>query len=129
MVGGEVEERSRAELNPLGDGHRGGLSGPLDPTDPRIHGRDVGGAVGGLAGGLIGMGIPEYEAKRYEGRIRKGGILLSVHCDNADWATKAKDMLQGTGAEDISSTSEAPADFAKSDRPMPRAATTGSGSQ
>src|SRR5918992_1350757 len=51
----------------------------------------VGGAVGGLAGSLVGMGIPEYEAKRYESRIRKGGYLLSVHCDNGDWVTKAKD--------------------------------------
>src|SRR5205807_6772261 len=54
-----------------------------------LSGMGVGGAIGGLAGALIGMGIPEYEAKRYEGRIRKGGILLSVHCDNSDWVKRA----------------------------------------
>ena len=73
------------------------------------------------------MGIPEYEAKRYEGRIKNGGILLSVHCDNSDWTKKAKQILEDTGAEDVSSTGEASADFSKSDRPMPRAGTpTGS---
>lgn len=72
------------------------------------------------------MGIPEYEAKRYEGRINKGGILLSIHCDDSEWAKRAKEILQATGAEDISSTGEAGADYAKTDRPMPRAATGGS---
>jgi hypothetical protein len=60
------------------------------------------------------------KAKRYEGRIRKGGILLSVHCDNSEWASKAKNILENTGADDVSSTSEASADFARSDKPMPR---------
>jgi hypothetical protein len=73
-----------------------------------------------LAGALIGAGIPEYEAKRYEGRIKKGGILLSVHCDNSEWTSKAKDILEKTGADDVSSTGEASADFARSDKPMPR---------
>jgi hypothetical protein len=81
------------------------------------------GAVGGIAGGLIGMGIPEYEAKRYEGRIQKGGILLSVHSDNSDWTKRAKDILEHTGAQDIGSAEEASADFAKSDKPMPRTRT------
>ena len=80
----------------------------------------VGGAVGGIAGSLVGMGIPEYEAKRYEGRIRKGGYLLSVHCDDSDWASKAKDVLQRTGGEDIASCGEASADFARADKPAPR---------
>jgi hypothetical protein len=66
------------------------------------------------------MGIPEYEAKRYEGRLKSGGILLSVHADNSDWAKRAKDILERTGAEDISSTGEAAADYAKSDRPLHR---------
>ena len=66
------------------------------------------------------MGIPEYEAKRYEGRVKNGGILLSVHCDSSDWAKKAKQILEKTGAEDVSSTGEASADFAKTDKPMPR---------
>jgi hypothetical protein len=71
---------------------------------------------------LIGLGIPEYEAKRYEGRIKSGGILLSVHSDNSEWTKKAKEILRATGAEDISSTGEAAADFGKSDRPMTRGA-------
>ena len=45
-----------------------------------LAGLGVGGAVGGLVGALVGMGIPEYEAKRYEGRLKEGGILVSVHC-------------------------------------------------
>lgn len=71
-----------------------------------LAGLGVGGAVGGLIGALVGMGIPEYEAKRYEGRLKKGGVLLSVHCDTSDEITRAKDLLKNTGAEDISSASE-----------------------
>jgi hypothetical protein len=78
------------------------------------------GAVGGIVGALAGMGIPEYEAKRYEGRVRSGGILLSVHCDDHDWVKRAEETLKGTGAEDIAATSEAHADFAVSDKPMLR---------
>ena len=85
-----------------------------------LAGVGVGTAVGGLTGGLIGVGIPEYEAKRYEGRIRNGGILLSVHSDNSSWTTNAKNILESTGAQEISSTGESGADFAKSDRPLPR---------
>jgi hypothetical protein len=86
-----------------------------------LAGAGVGGTVGGVVGALVGMGIPEYEAKRYEGRVKSGGILLSVHCDNSDWTKKAKEILEETGAEDVSSTGESAADFSKSDRPMPRA--------
>jgi hypothetical protein len=67
------------------------------------------------------MGIPEYEAKRYEGRVKEGGILLSVHSDNSDWTRKAKDILESTGATDVSSAGEASADWQKTDKPMPRA--------
>jgi len=81
------------------------------------------GALGGIVGALVGMGIPEYEAKRYEGRIKEGGILLSVHADDSDWVRRAKDVLERTGAQDISSAGEAAADYAKSDRPMPRTTT------
>jgi hypothetical protein len=89
------------------------------PIVAALAGLGAGGAVGGLAGALIGAGIPEYEAKRYEGRIKDGGILLSVHCDNSEWTKRAKDILQRTGAQDISSSGEAHADFDKSDRPIP----------
>ena len=70
----------------------------------------MGGAVGGLTGALIGMGIPEYVAKRYEGRVKDGGILLSVHSDDSQWTKKAKEILERTGAQDVSSTGEATSD-------------------
>lgn len=100
--------------------------GPLIAAGPIIaalSGVGAGGVVGGLTGGLIGMGIPEYEAKRYEGRVKEGGILLSVHCDNSDWTKKAKNILEQTGAEDVSSTGESSADYNKSDRPIPTGGT------
>jgi hypothetical protein len=62
--------------------------------------------LGGLVGALVGLGIPEYEAKRYEGRVKGGGTLLSVHCDTSEQISRAKDLLEGTGAEDIASTVE-----------------------
>src|ERR1700684_3921386 len=77
------------------------------PIVAALAGAGVGGAVGGLTGALIGMGIPEYEAKRYEGRVKDGGILLSVHSDDSEWTKKAKEVLERTGAQDISSTGEA----------------------
>jgi hypothetical protein len=83
--------------------------GPLIAAGPimgALAGLGVGGAVGGLIGALVGMGIPEYEAKRYEGRVKEGGILLSVHCDTSDEIKRAKEILERTGAEDISSTGE-----------------------
>jgi len=86
--------------------------GPLIAAGPivaTLTGVGAGGAVGGIAGGLIGAGIPEYEAKRYEGRIRKGGILLSVHTNDSESTTRAKKILEQTGAEDISSTGESSA--------------------
>jgi Protein of unknown function (DUF3341) len=77
------------------------------PIVAALAGAGVGGAVGGLTGALIGMGIPEYEAKRYEGRVKDGGILLSVHSDSSDETKRAKEILERTGAQDISSTGEA----------------------
>jgi hypothetical protein len=91
------------------------------PIMAALAGVGVGGAVGGLTGALVGMGIPEYEAKRYEGRVKSGGILLSVHSDNPEWTKRAKELLEQTGAQDISSTGEASADFSKTDKPMQRA--------
>lgn len=90
------------------------------PIMAALAGAGVGGTVGGIVGALIGLGIPEYEAKRYEGRIKSGGILLSVHCDDSEWTKKAKTILEETGAEDVASTGESAADFSKSDRPMLR---------
>ena len=97
--------------------------GPLIAAGPimgLLGGIGMGGTIGGLMGALIGLGIPEYEAKRYEGRIRRGSILLSAHCDDSDWAKRARNILSQTGAEDIASTGEAKADFAATDKPMPR---------
>jgi hypothetical protein len=97
--------------------------GPFIAAGPimgALAGAGTGGVVGGLIGAMVGMGIPEYEAKRYEGMIKKGRILLSVHCDNSDWVKRAKDLLERTGAQDISSTGEAGADYSKSDKPRAR---------
>src|ERR1039457_6973859 len=80
-----------------------------------LAGLGVGGAVGGVTGALIGMGIPEFEAKRYEGRLQKGGILLSVHCDTSGEITRSKEVLKATGAEDVSSTGESSVDTNKTD--------------
>jgi hypothetical protein len=90
--------------------------GPLIAAGPimgALAGVGVGGAVGGLIGALVGMGIPEYEAKRYEGRVKEGGILISVHCDSSEEITRAKEMLKQTGAEDIASSGEESADSAQ----------------
>ena len=80
---------------------------------------------GGFTGALIGMGIPEYEAKRYEGRIKNGGILLSAHCDTSDEIKRAKEVMKATGAEDISSTGEASSDSSKAGNVVTRTARTG----
>jgi hypothetical protein len=73
------------------------------------------------------MGIPEYEAKRYEGRIREGGILVSVHCDSSDWIKRAKEVMEQTGGQEIASAGEKSGDFANADKPMPRVRGAGSG--
>lgn len=88
-----------------------------------LAGAGAGGALGGVTGALIGMGIPEYEAKRYEGRVKEGGSLLSVHCDSSDWVDRAKRLLEQTGAQDVSSASEASADYDQTDRPHGRGST------
>jgi hypothetical protein len=83
--------------------------GPFIAAGPimgALAGAGVGGAVGGLVGALVGMGIPEYEAKRYEGRVKNGGVLLSVHCDTSEQIARAKEILKRTGAEDIASAGE-----------------------
>lgn len=95
------------------------------PIVSLLSGVGVGSTIGGLTGALIGSGMPEYEAKRYEGRIRKGGLLLSVHCDNTELEKKAKRILENTGAQDVSSGSEAKADFGSSDQATPRSTSFG----
>ncbi len=81
------------------------------PIMASLAGLGVGGAVGGISGALIGYGIPEYEAKRYEGFVRDGGILLSVHVDDTKWAEKAQSILETTGAKDISTSTELESDW------------------
>jgi hypothetical protein len=83
--------------------------GPLIAAGPimaALAGVGVGGAVGGVVGALVGLGIPEYEAKRYEGAVKNGGTLLSVHCDTSEQIDSAKASLKETGAQDIASASE-----------------------
>jgi hypothetical protein len=98
-------------------------AGPFIAAGPimgLLSGLGVGSALGGIAGALLGSGIPEYEAKRYEGRIRHGGVLVSIHCDNHEWEMSAREILERTGAQDVSSTAEAKADFGSTEVPRPR---------
>ncbi len=97
--------------------------GPLIAAGPivaALAGLGAVGAIGGIAGALIGLGIPEYEAKRYEGRLRKGGILVSVHADNHEWARKAKTILERTGGEEVAAAGEERGDFANAEKPSAR---------
>lgn len=87
-------------------------AGPFIAAGPimgALAGAGVGGSIGWLAGALIGIGIPEYEAKMYESRIKEGHILLSVHSDNPEWKKRAKVLLESSGATDIGTKSEAKA--------------------
>src|SRR3982750_4334366 len=77
------------------------------PIMAALGGAAVGAAVGGIAGALVGMGIPEYEAKRYEGKVKGGNILISVHSDDSNQTKRAKEIFEEFGAEDISTTGEA----------------------
>jgi len=95
------------------------------PIMAALAGVGVGGAVGGVTGGLIGMGIPEFEAKRYEGRLQKGGILLSVHCDTSEEVSRAKEILEHTGGEGVSSASESSTASGKPERDLHRTASGG----
>ncbi len=85
------------------------------PIMAGLAGAGIGGAVGGVAGALVGMGIPQYEAKHYEGRLKKGRIVLSAYCDTSQEIKQAKEIMQRTGAEEISSADEASVDSAQSD--------------
>jgi hypothetical protein len=97
--------------------------GPLVAAGPWLAawaGAGAGGALGWMAGLLTGLGLTEYVAKRYAGRMRRGGILLSVHCDSPEWCERAKKTLKDTGARDISSAAEATADYGTTDKPTER---------
>jgi hypothetical protein len=85
------------------------------PIMAALSGAAVGGAVGGLTGALIGLGIPEFEAKRYEGRVKNGNILISVHSENHEETKRAKKILTDAGAEDISSAGESGAEQKETD--------------
>jgi len=76
------------------------------PIMAALSGAAAGAAVGGLTGALIGMGIPELEAKQYEGKIKDGNILLSVHVDSSEQRERAKRILEAGGARDVSTTGE-----------------------
>jgi len=76
------------------------------PIMAALGGAAVGGATGGLVGALVGLGMPEYEAKLYDGRIRSGNILISVHTEDGDETKRAKQVFEATGLEDISSSTE-----------------------
>ena len=76
------------------------------PIMAALGGAAVGGALGGITGALVGMGIPEYEAKRYEGKVKDGNVLISVHTENSEEVKRGRQMFEDAGAEDISSTGE-----------------------
>jgi hypothetical protein len=80
------------------------------PIMAALSGGAIGAGVGGLTGALVGLGIPEYEAKRYEGKVKEGGILISVHSESNDETNRAKNIFKEEGAHDISSTGEAHSD-------------------
>jgi hypothetical protein len=85
------------------------------PIMAALSGGAIGAGVGGLTGALVGLGIPEYEAKRYEGKVKEGGILISVHSESNDETSRAKDIFKEEGAHDISSTGESPSDVKAKD--------------
>lgn len=76
------------------------------PVMAALSGGAIGAGIGGIAGALIGLGVPEYEAKRYQGAVKEGGILISVHTDSAGRAKEAKRIFEESGAHDISTTNE-----------------------
>lgn len=93
--------------------------GPFVAAGPimgALAGAGIGGTVGGVTGALIGMGMPEYEAKRFESSVKSGGMLLSVHVDDMEWRRKAKDILEASGGRDIATMGEDSVGSDRSDR-------------
>ncbi len=83
--------------------------GPLIAAGPimaALTGAAVGGTLGGITGALVGLGIPEYEAKRYEGKLKGGRTLVSVHSENSDQTDRAKEIFESVNAEDIATSAE-----------------------
>ncbi len=95
------------------------------PILSALAGLGVGSVLGAFIGALFGAGIPEYEARRYQGRVRNRGVLFSVHCDNSVWVKRARKLLRDTGSTHVAIRSEAKADFAASDKPHHRRVTVG----
>src|SRR6202008_589706 len=124
-LGGKEIGTQKATKAPEGAATGAGSGAVLGGALGVLAGVGVGGVVGGFMGQLIGLGIPEYEAKRYEGRIQKGGILLSVHCDTSEEIKRAKEIMKSTGAEDISSTGESSSDY-PGNEPQVRRTSSGS---
>jgi Protein of unknown function (DUF3341) len=99
--------------------------GPLLAAGPLVAslaGAGLGSAAGGMTGALVGAGLPEFEAKRYEGYVRDGGYLMSVHCDNDSWAERAHTIFESCGAESVSTVGESKAsssDVVNEDIPRP----------
>jgi hypothetical protein len=90
------------------------------PVLAALAGAGAGGALGGVIGLLAGTRLPEYVARRYDGRIRRAGILMSVHCDSPEWCDRARTTLKNTGALNVSSSPESAADFGTADKPTER---------
>src|SRR6186713_2514546 len=90
------------------------------PIMAALSGAAVGAAVGGITGALIGLGIPEFEAKRYEGKIKGGNVLVSVHSESSDETKRAKVIFEAAGAEDIATSGEAGVPGKQADQPRSR---------
>lgn len=96
-----------------------------NPAGTTLSGMGAGSVLGLVIGALVGLAIPVYEAKRYDGRIRNGAVLFSAHCDNSDWMKRAEDMFRETGAKGIGIRAEARADFGSGRKPLPRSTNAG----
>jgi hypothetical protein len=94
------------------------------PIAAAIAGAGAGGAIGGIAGSLVGMGVPEHHAKRYEGHLQQGGILVSVHSDDMEVIERAKGILESTAAQDVLVSDEAHGHY-PDDKPFSRSAQRG----
>jgi hypothetical protein len=99
-----------------------GLFIAAGPIISALAGASAAGVVGGIAGGLVGLGVAEGKASHFQDRIRDGGTLLSIHSDNAYWAKRAREILERTGAQDITTSGEVGATFGESDQSIARGA-------